>query len=487
MVARSPEGERLIVSRASGSALTSFAIPEGLSASAVIFSWDGRAVVAGLSDGSTVCWDTASGAARWRATGDRARTVVALERSPDGRTYFSLDQGGTLRALRASGQAAWWRQLREWRPQTDGEPSRPWKIAARSIDGEAMIAVVIPGNAVRCFHGRDGVEQRADRDLRGVALAVSQEGCSVAIGGTDGVVRVDDLLTGETAWTLDVDETEVVGVEFVPGRYALRTCGNDGVVRRWNLITGVEEASWPIGDARKVSTQGSLDGSRFLALARGEIALWSDASTEVPVWSAVPNGGPVTFPCFADRESRVYFVLDRMDDDGRWVDALWVLDAKTGARRYEEDRFFSGHVAGESSDEYFVALQATVRGPLSVSCGRDHACFIREEWGALRERTFRAGIDAPCLARFSSDGRWLVLANGSHVSVCLIDARPPPRVRGRRRRSGSPPDRSSAIASIDLSALHDSIRTLALSDDGSVFAVGTARGQVLVFERSSDA
>ncbi|MDB4930555.1 MAG: repeat, subgroup [Myxococcaceae bacterium] len=485
VVARSPEGDRLVVLRASGSVLASFAIPAGFSVGAVIFNWDGRAVVAGLSDGSTLCWDLASGTALRRETRAGARAVVALERSPDGRTYFSLDQGGTLSAFLASGRAAWRRQLREWRTQADGAPSRPWRIAASPHDGEVMVAVVIPGNAVRCFYGREAVEPRADRDLRGVALAVSQEGRFVAIGGTDGVVRVDDLSRGETAWTLDVDETEVVGVEFLPDRHALRTCGRDGVVRRWNLITGVEEAKWPIGDSRTIATQGSLDGSRFLALARGEIALWSEASRESPVWSAVPSGGPVGFLCFADRESRVYFVLDQMDGDGCWMDALWVLDAKTGAHCYEESRFFSGHVVGESSCGNFVALQATVRGPLSASCGLDQACIIREEWGALRKRTIRAGIDAPRLARFSTDGRWLMLANATHVSVCSIAERSRFRIRDRGRRKGSPPDGSTPVATIDLSALRDAITTLAVSADGSVFAVGTAQGQVLVFERSS--
>ncbi len=286
-------------------------------------------------------------------------------------------------------------------------------------------------------------------DLAVELLALSPDGRLVA-SSADGEVWVRDLTTGEKRWTLDFGAARPTSMEFLPDRAVLRTCDSDAVIRHWNLNTGMEEARWSFEGARSVQTWGALDGARVLVQVDGALQLWSDSGREGVVWSTAPDAQRIVFRCAFLGSARVMVFRPLL-----WprTDIVEIRDANTG------------HVleTWTRASCKFLTLQETHLGPMSLAAdiypGR--SSLLRQEWGGGVERWVKALFTH---AEISADGRWLVGRDRDDVVDLWSLANPP-----------------VLAARIRLQDIDERVTSLAISADGSTFAVGATRGGVLVF------
>ncbi len=460
-----PTTKRLIVRPTAGGPSVVMPPTSGATINVASFGADGGCVVVGLSDGTVARWDPGARTLRWRLAA-HTTGVVAVASSPDGGTFYSLGDDQRVCATSADGEARWSTTLRRAvtveRARTE-PPSRvvrsswagrrtlddrPGRIVP-SPDG-ATLAVDVRGRGLRVLDASTGRERSAlaGHDRRVTCLAVSTDGCLVASGGADGDVRVYDAATGETAWVLEVDADEVTSVEFLPDRAALRTCGLDGTVRRWSLATGLEEARWSVeGTDAVFYTRGDQSGSRVLVRRGPRLELWSDQGADRVVWSQVLDDG---FHEAFSKDGHDVLTCTKLGEM-----RLVALDAATGrllgaARRLRDN---------------LVALQDTDGGPVSVTLYL-YQLVVTEEWAAGREQRFSIANRDVRHAVLSADGRWLAAATDQQVDVW---SRAEPHGGFGRVVFGETGDRPT---------------TVALSADGSLLAVGTELGCVLLLSLS---
>lgn len=441
-VVRSPRGEALRVWGADGRPLGELRARNARTVVAVTFGAGGT-VVAALADGSVACWDLATRALRWREQRHEA-PVTALGRALDASVFVSVDEEGLARATEADGRLRWSARLGRARPDPSSSDSAARPQVDLSPDG-ARVAVSRPGAPIAVLDGATGAERSfVEGHARRVSsVAVSADGALVASGGEDGEVRVYDVARARVVRTLKVDRDEVRWVEFPPDRRALRTCGGDGTVRRWNLATGAEESRRDVARGHVLQrTRGALDGSRVLVFFRDHLELWDEGAAEPVVWSAgwdlpIPDG------CFA-REGEGVLV--------HWGVAMKGLDDATGGSTGE----------GRLCWTRLLCLQETRRGPITVLQERDTLTVI-EERGERRTREWGGSAIEGKEARVAVDGSSVVVRGLRQLEVW--DLRDTPALVGRA----------------ELAPGDDTLTALDVSADGAVIAVGTELGGVLVF------
>lgn len=86
------------------------------------------------------------------------------------------------------------------------------------------------------------------------AIDVSQDGRLIATGSIDRTVRVWDVQTGKTVWTLDGHKSEVYAVAFSPDNQLLASSGYNGRVIIWSVKSGkplrsLEVKQWSVAIA----------------------------------------------------------------------------------------------------------------------------------------------------------------------------------------------------------------------------------------------
>ncbi len=459
MFAVRPSAESsLRVSRSDGSTLVTLKWGADSVLHAASFGRDGLSIAAGFADGSVACWELPSGTMRWRRR-VHDEPVLSVARAPDG-ACVSACAGERICAIDASGETRWLVELRRPRSLPTPRVVPPSELAV-SPDG-ALVAVATRHPSLRIFETATGQERSAidGHDSRVTCLALSADGRLVASGGADGDVRVGDARTGETLWVLEAEGDEMTCVEFLPDRPALWTGGRNGVVRRWNLTTGSEEGSWPVGPDDRFRVRASLDGSRALVRSGNRLEHWSDLGAERVAWSAA-FGGPseLTDECFGRTPPQLLVCLPARGDTPQ-VSQLDAYDLDTGDRRGLLDL-----LEGDP-----LSLQETERGPVAVMIRvADGAVVIEvvELWDERRVTRLALGeVFDVGAARLSIDGRWLALQVDATVEVWSL-------VEPARR-----------VGRVGLGSIEDRPTTLAVSADGAVLAVGTVRGCVLVFERA---
>ncbi|MDO9016350.1 MAG: WD40 repeat domain-containing protein [Deltaproteobacteria bacterium] len=460
--------DQLMVRGADGTLRSTMQTTDGTAISFATFSLDGGVVV-GLADGSVACWDISMATWRWR-TPCHERFVAALERSPDGRTFFTYGRDDRLCAIGEDGRVRWSVALR--RPKAVALHTRLLGGKIISSPDGARVAVQTQ-DALRVLDASTGAERSVlDGHLGPVAcLAFSRDGRSVASGGWDGDARVHNLVTGETEWVLEVSDDEVSGLEFLHDGSTLRTCGRDGYVTRWSLRTGFEEQRWPTRPDAHLQSREARDGSRALVWSGLEYALWSDQTRERILWSREieggnerngywPGGGPrVSFAAFSRDPARVLIGLRaRPEDRGLW--RLETLDAVSGQAAAKTRRLFGWLLVLQELDDDTVAVLAQEDDVVIVSERRKVP--ERRLKGALASRWSRTRD-----AQVSRDGRWVALQEDRQVDVWDLAGIPRHAARLEFPHEGDGPT------------------AVSFAPDGTTLAIGTRSGCVRVFALGS--
>jgi WD40 repeat protein len=444
LLAKAPSRNRLYVYRRDGVLAASLRPPGFAVVDAAVFSLDGRAVVATVRDGSVICWDVATRKQRWLVEGLH-QGWAAVARSPVGEAYYTHGLDDRVCALSAAGAVRW---------QAPPAGGRPWRgyvgrYAPVPSPSGALVAVARMGR-IRLLDAVTGRERSSVDGHEGAVtcVAISADGGVVASGGADGVVRVHEVGTGETAWTLEADGAVPNALEFLPDRAALRGCGSDGVLRRWDLTTGFEDDRRSFAPEELRGTRAAPEGSHTLVRTSGRVELWSDLRSERVAWSLATGIRPAGAACFCPVSGAV-LVARCLSSDG----TRWVVEA--------HDRE-SGRLVGESTAPRgpLAYLGATVDGAVSVVNSAD--AVVTEEWGERRERRLPGATNLSHV-EVSRDGRWLVGREGALV---------------RLWRLGDAPTRAATVRVADF----DDVATdVAISADGTTLAIGTQRGCVLVY------
>jgi cytochrome c len=232
---------------------------------AVIFLQDGRMATAG-ADARIAIWTAGHQQPDEVFEGHRG-PIVGLAVSPDGSTLASASwdssirlwplHSGVKRVLEGHSQnvngvafaldgkslvsVGYDLTLRIW-PLPDGAPevitlSSPLNVVAVAADGE--IATGGADGWVRFLTvgaKRAGEVQAGPTPI--VALAVSSDGALIAAASIGGAVSIIDRKARSVVRTLVGPGPPVWSVAFLPDSATLLTGGADGMIRRWDVLTG---------------------------------------------------------------------------------------------------------------------------------------------------------------------------------------------------------------------------------------------------------
>jgi RNA polymerase sigma factor (sigma-70 family) len=248
------------------------------------FAPDGRTLATGDAANTIRLWDLKERRVTARLVGVKAPhqvgglgdAVVALGFTPDGKTLVSLgDLGdGTIRV--------WDVATRRERRRLQG-PYGDGRLLALSPDGKTL-AVTGSNHTVRLWDLTTGKELDGDLGSQGSvgAVAITPDSRQVAVGGSDGVVRLWDRATGKELRSFRAHQQQVASLAFSPDGSRLLSSGAFDAARLWDVQTGKEIRSFPgsVGNTHGV-TNGcySPDGSRVALATHGQAVQLADVAT----------------------------------------------------------------------------------------------------------------------------------------------------------------------------------------------------------------
>ena len=185
---------------------------------------DGSTLASASWDSSVRLWPLHSGAKR--VLEGHSQNVNGVAFAPDGKSLVSVGYDLTLRI---------------W-PLPDGAPvviTVPSPLNAVAVAADSEIATGGADGRVRFVTGgaeRAGEVQTGPTPI--VALAVSPDGALIAAASIGGAVSIIDRKARSLVRTLVGPGPPVWSVAFLPDSATLLTGGADGMIRRWNVLTG---------------------------------------------------------------------------------------------------------------------------------------------------------------------------------------------------------------------------------------------------------
>lgn len=225
----------------------------------LVYSPDGKTLVAGGTFPNPILWDAATGKESLQLN-SRAGWAMAAAFAPDGKSFAWTNwSDGTLSLWDLAKQKERFRAERHDRDEVHHVAFAPDGKTLASVGYDATVRVwdTATGKQVRVLKGHTGST---------LGVAFSPDGKTLASTGGDKVARLWDTATGKELHTCAGHTDVVTAVVFAPDSKSLYTGGHERMIRVWDVATGKEVQQWPTqrGWARTLSL--SPDG-RSLAAA----------------------------------------------------------------------------------------------------------------------------------------------------------------------------------------------------------------------------
>jgi WD40 repeat protein/serine/threonine protein kinase len=292
----------------------------------VAVSADGRRVAGGSEDGATRIWEADTGRLLNTLIGHKG-PVTGLRFHPDGGTLVTVGLDGTLRVWNLVDRSA--------DPPVIRKPTVRFHCVAVSSDGKRL-AVGGSDGAVRLWDTATWVEQPALRGHAGDVLSVKfgPDSVRLASGSRDHTARLWDSATGKALAVLPVHLDAVFALDFSADGRALASASLDRSVRVTDVATGLESLTL-LGHGDFVTGVAFGPDGKTLASTSWDqtVRLWDlSAGRSHRVWRG--HSGPVRAAAFAPHGGAL--ATGSMDGTVR----IW--DPTTGAER----QVLGGHTGG---------------------------------------------------------------------------------------------------------------------------------------------
>jgi WD40 repeat protein len=152
--------------------------------------------------------------------------------------------------------------------------------------------------------------------VEGQALVISANGESIISGGTDGLIREWDVVTGEVRRALTGHEGMIRALALAPGGQTIASGGEDGTLRLWHMATGKELWRIPAHNGRVATLAFAPDGQSIVSGGWDKAVKGDGWSGAIRLWNAVTGKELRTFDAEDHPVKAVVF-----SPDGRYLAA----------------------------------------------------------------------------------------------------------------------------------------------------------------------
>ena len=249
---------------------------------ALIFSPDNKRIVTASRDRTARVWDSSIGRELLTLYGHPA-PIYSVALSPDGVHLATGDEQGNLRIWNIDPDQELFSVSGVEMPLSGfREPREP----LFSPDGTRLYAIfnvfatgLQPNSRVKVFDSTTGVALLNLAEMDGVefnSLALSPDGKRLAVGGSDGHVRVWDSDTSQLLLDLTAQSSTVWGIAFSLDGKLLATPSQDNTAKIWDAMTG----------KARMTLTGHSDEIRGLAFSPdGTKLATASADTSARIWN----------------------------------------------------------------------------------------------------------------------------------------------------------------------------------------------------------